>query len=614
VPYTRIFAAFMLATLISTLFTLPAQAALPTDVGVAITSAPASGSNVKVGSNVVYTITVTNYDATNPTLAADVVVTDNIGTGTWVSDDAACVNTTPVFTCTDPAAIAASGTWVIHITVTGSTLGALTNGASVSETGDGNAANDTAGPSTTTVVAALADLTITKNHTGTLTPGSDVTYNLVVTNAGPDAAAGVVVTDTLAAGLTFKSSSTGCTAALQVVTCNIASVAMGTPQTMTFIATIGAAVAAGTVIANTASVTTTTAESDGTNNGSNTDSITVGAASVDLGVAISVLPTTAGPGDVVTYSVTVSNLSTTTDATGIVATDALPAGLITAQPPTAPTVGTTNVAGNTWTWNIPTLTKAVAPATSNTVTATFDATVDPTVDATTTPTITNTVTVAGAQTDPVSTNNTASADLTISAEQADLNLTTTVNDSKPNQGDTIHISIMVSNAGPADATNVDVKDVLPTGLKYVSCSHCTSGLRRQTSKPITFASIPNGQAGLVVLNVLVQASSGTVQNVASIVSSDQADPTPANDADTQVITIGGAANNPGGGGTGGTGGTGGGTGGTTGGTTAFTGFTAGQLMPWFMLLFSLGLVAVEWSRRMRLVSPIGSTYGFEPPF
>ena len=61
-------------------------------------------------------------------------------------------------------------------------------------------------------------------------------------------------------------------------------------------------------------------------------------------------------------------------------------------------------------------------------------------------------------------------------------------------------------------------------------------------------------------------------------------------------------------GPGGTGGTSGGTGGST----AFTGFTAGQLMPWFMLLASLGLVALEWARRMRLVSPIGSTYGFDP--
>ena len=110
----------------------------------------------------------------------------------------------------------------------------------------------------------------------------------------------------------------------------------------------------------------------------------------------------------------------------------------------------------------------------------------------------------------------------------------------------------------------------------------------------------------------MQASEGTLQNTASVVSFDQGDPTPANNSDALNITIGGAASNPGGP-TGSTGGTGG-TGGTTGGTTAFTGFTAGQLMPWFMLLFSLGLVAVEWARRMRLVSPIGSTYGFESPF
>ncbi|MGZ5301953.1 MAG: hypothetical protein ACXWEJ_09040, partial [Actinomycetota bacterium] len=87
------------------------------------------------------------------------------------------------------------------------------------------------------------------------------------------------------------------------------------------------------------------------------------------------------------------------------------------------------------------------------------------------------------------------------------------------------------------------------------------------------------------------------------------DPTPANNQDSLNITVGGTSSNPGGS-TGSTGGTSSGTGGTT----AFTGFTAGQLMPWFMLLASLGLVAIEWARRMRLVSPIGSTYGFEPPF
>jgi uncharacterized repeat protein (TIGR01451 family) len=609
-------AAFMLATLISTIFAFPVQAAPGViDVGVALSSAPASGSNVRQNTNVVYTITVTNTDSTNPS-PVGVVVTDNLGTGVWVSDDGgvACDHSVVnVVTCTDPAVIAASGTWVINITVAATVLGALNNSASVVEVGDTDPVNNTAPVSTTTVVAALADLTIAKNHTaGTLTPGSDVTYNLAVTNAGPDTATGVSVTDTLDASLTFKSSASGCTNVGQAVTCAIASVPVGT-TTVSFVATISLTASLTTPINNTAIIATSaTPESNTGNNTSNVDTFTPTANSVDLGVTISVLPTTAAPGGIVTYTVTVTNPSTTTDATSVVVTDAVPAGLITSQPPTAPTLGSASVAGNTWTWNIPTLVKAPSASAPTVATATFDATVDP---STTLPTITNTVILTAAQTDPVTTNNTASVDLTISEELADLNVQTSVNDAKPNQGDTIQILISVSNDGPADATNIVLRDVLPTGLKYLSCdpSPCEqSGLRRQSSQLFSIPTVLANEIGGVVLSVVVQASEGTLQNTASVVSFDQGDPTPANNSDSLNITIGGVANNPGGS-TGSTGGTGG-TGGTTGGTTAFTGFTAGQLMPWFMLLFSLGLVAVEWSRRMRLVSPIGSTYGFEPPF
>jgi uncharacterized repeat protein (TIGR01451 family) len=215
-----------------------------------------------------------------------------------------------------------------------------------------------------------------------------------------------------------------------------------------------------------------------------------------------------------------------------------------------------------------------------------------------------------AETDPDPTNNSASVDLTISELLADLNLVTAVDHSKPNKGDTIQIYIQVSNSGPADATNIIVKDVLPTGLKYVSClpTGCDqTSVRRQSTQQFLIPSVAAGSAEQVVLSAVVQASQGTLQNTASIVSFDQTDPTSGDTSHSLSITIGGAANNP----TGTTGATGGTTG-STGGTTAFTGFTAGQLMPWFMLLFSLGLVAIEWSRRMRLVSPIGSTYGFDP--
>lgn len=603
-------AAFILATLISALFALPAQAASG-DLGVSITS-PTTAGNVKAATDVVYTITVTNTDTIASLVAS---LTDDIGTGVYVGDNSggSCTFAAPTVTCPVPA-IAASGTWTVQVTVTAPAAPAtLTNTATVipnigapadSVPGNNQAVN------TQTVVATLADVTIAKNHTaGTLTPGSDVTYNLVVSNAGPDAATTVSVSDTLNASLTFKSSASGCTNVGQVVTCAIASVPVGS-TTVSFVATISPTAPTTTAIPNSATVTTATPESNGTNNASNTDSFTPTAASVDLGVTVAVDPATAAPGDTVTYTVTVTNPDVTTDATNVVVTDVLPAGLTAVTPPTTPSSGTAAVASNTWTWTIPTVVKATSATAPTVVTATFDATVDET---TTLETITNTVTMMATQTDPVSTNNTASVDLTIAAEVADLNIVTAVDDAKPNQGDTISIYIQVSNAGPADATNIVLKDVLPTGLKYESCepTPCEqTGLRRQSSQLFSMPLVAANSAGTIVLNVVVQASEGTLQNTASVVSFDQSDPTGANNSDSLNITVGGTASNPGSG-SGGTGGTGGTSGG-TGGTTAYTGFTASQLIPWFMLLFSLGLVAIEWARRMRLVSPIGSTYGFEP--
>ena len=74
-------------------------------------------------------------------------------------------------------------------------------------------------------------------------------------------------------------------------------------------------------------------------------------------MTLSVLPTTAAPGDTVVYTVTVQNLSTTDDATAVVVTDTLPAGLTIVTPLTAPASGTAAIVGNAWTWTIPTLAK-----------------------------------------------------------------------------------------------------------------------------------------------------------------------------------------------------------------------------------------------------------------
>ena len=600
-PYTRIMAAFMLATLISTIFALPANATA-NDVGVSVTPVPATAPS---GTAVVYTITVTNTDVL--LASVPVTLTDNIGNGTYVSNDQAlaCAFVLPTLTCAVPS-ISIAATWVVQVTVTAplSTAGAFVNTAALPA--DGNLANNSA--VTTVPVTPIADVTIAKSHAGTLLPGSDVTYSLQVNNVGPNAATSVSVSDTLNAALTFKSSASSCTAVLQVVTCPVLDVPAAGSQTVTFVATIGAAVAAGTVITNTAIVSTATPESNAGNDTSNVDSLTVGALAVDLGVTITVLPTTAAPGDSVTYTVTVTNPDIATDATNVVVTDALPVGLTAVTPPTAPSGGTVAVVNNTWTWTIPTVTKATSASTPTSVTTTFDAIVA--LDTVLT-TITNTVTMTATQTDPTPANNTASVDLTIASAVADLDVITAVDNAKPNQGDQINIAIQVSNVGPGDATNVVLKDVLPKGLTYDSCTPCNpSGLRRSTSQLFTIGSISANSAATLILTVTVTASSGTLKNTASITSADQSDPISSNDKDTLQITIAGT-NNSGGSGSGGTSGTGGTSTGTSG-TTAFTGFTAGQLMPWFLLLCSVGLAAIELGRRKTLVSPIGFTYGFDP--
>ncbi|MGZ6543909.1 MAG: hypothetical protein ACXVEI_01190 [Actinomycetota bacterium] len=620
-PYTRIFAAFMLATLISTLFALPAQAA-PNELDVVV-AGPAS---VLSGVAYSYTVTVTNNSGHTATAVS---LTDTMTAGaTFVGTPAGCAlpaGSPPSTVCT-LGDIADGAFATVTINVTAGAVGTATNTVSLVNDLELDATSVGSTLVANTPVNANGDLQVTKKHTGTTTPGGALTYTITVHNAGPNDATGVTLSDTAPTGVTFGTVTVvsnpvlggPSTCALPGATstsisCTGWTIPNGTTVTVTVLATLS--LTATGSIANTAAITADAVGDSVSSNNSATDTFTVGVASVDMAVAIAVAPSPAAPGDTVTYTVTVTNRDLTTDATNVVVTDTLPAGLTAVTPPTDPAAGngTVVLAGNTWTWTIPTVVKATASA-PTVVTATIDAIVDPT---TTLTSITNSVTMTATQTNTTPANNAASVDLQISAEVADLNIITGVDDSKPNKGDTIHIYLQVSNTGPADATNIVVKDVLPTGLKYLSCqpTGCDqTGLRRQSSQTFSIPSVLAGDAQSVILAVQVQASSGTLQNTASIQSADQTDPTSADTSDSLSITIGGAANNPGGptGGTGGTGGTGT-TGGTTGGT-AFTGFTAGQLMPWFMLLFSLGLVAVEWSRRMRLVSPIGSTYGFEPPF
>jgi uncharacterized repeat protein (TIGR01451 family) len=114
-----------------------------------------------------------------------------------------------------------------------------------------------------TWVAANADLSIVKSGPALVQNGSNMTYNLEVSNGGPATATNVVVTDPLPTGTTFVSASAGCTESAGTVTCTIASLPSGASQS--FSITVNVNTSANSVT-DTASVTADQEDPDPSDN------------------------------------------------------------------------------------------------------------------------------------------------------------------------------------------------------------------------------------------------------------------------------------------------------------------------------------------------------------
>lgn len=118
-----------------------------------------------------------------------------------------------------------------------------------------------------------ADLSITKAASPTpVTKNSQLTYTIPVTNDGPAAASGVVITDSVPSGTTFVSANTSqgsCTtpaagASSGTVTCNAGGIANAASVTITMIVKVTAL--PGATISNTATVSASTPDPDNANN------------------------------------------------------------------------------------------------------------------------------------------------------------------------------------------------------------------------------------------------------------------------------------------------------------------------------------------------------------
>ncbi|MBO0323867.1 DUF11 domain-containing protein [Muricauda sp. CAU 1633] len=262
-----------------------------------------------------------------------------------------------------------------------------------------------------------------------------------------------------------------------------------------------------------------------------TASDTVGVSIVGVDLEMEILASNISPdvGDVVTFTINLSNLGDV-DATGVSVENFVPSGFGTVT--AINNGGTFSFITDNVTW-----TGLSVPMGTNTTVLTFDATV-------LTPTGTSgefihiaEVTNSG-QFDYDSTPNNDDGDqseddedaIAVAPLQSDLSLTKTIvgGNTTPYVGEAISFEITITNDGPDDATNVRVVDQLQSGYSFVSYT-ATAGTYNVGSAFWDVGTLANGASETLTINVTVNAT-GNHTNTSQVWESDayDLDSTPGN--------------------------------------------------------------------------------------
>jgi uncharacterized repeat protein (TIGR01451 family) len=146
---------------------------------------------------------------------------------------------------------------------------------------------------------------------------------------------------------------------------------------------------------------------------------------------------------------------------------------------------------------------------------------------------TNTAAISHAdQFDPNTANDSASA--TETPQQADVVVVKQVSDPTPNVGDQITFTVTLSNTGPDAATAVQVTDLLPAGVTFVSANPSQGSYDNATGVWDVGTVSPGGPQTLSITATVVSAAAQT--NTAAISHADQFDPNTANDSASATET------------------------------------------------------------------------------
>ena len=279
-----------------------------------------------------FTLGVNNLGGTLQT-AGNIVVTDTLPTGftynSYGGTNWACTSAPPLVNCTySGAALAAGSGATSALTLTVNVLASAVPGTLVNtaQASGGGTASPSAVVSDSATITGSANLTILKTGTTQAAPGGLLSYQISVSNAGPQAAANVGFSDPVPAGLAIKGTP-ACVAVApatcgtvsvsgQNVTSTIASIGSGGKVTFT-IATAPPASGYAAAYTNTATITPPSYLTD--SNPVVTSSLTTTVAqnngfsktvrNVTAGESTAGTSDTAKPGDVLEYAVTFTNLT-----------------------------------------------------------------------------------------------------------------------------------------------------------------------------------------------------------------------------------------------------------------------------------------------------------------
>jgi uncharacterized repeat protein (TIGR01451 family) len=305
-------------------------------------------------------------------------------------------------------------------------------------------------------VLGAANLSVIKTGPATVTAGTQATYTITLTDNGTSDAASVQLSDALPGGMTlvseaqtggpdsFTHTSSGNTASFTATT-----MTAGNTDTFTVVALVSSSAGNNGTTSNTATASASNAPTVSSTLTSNVTAV------ADL-VVTKVGPATLTAGSFATYTISLTNLGPS-DAAIVQLTDALPSGLARAAERPGPNNpdpftdasqghvvtfnGATVGAGNTDTFIIEILVDS-SLANGSTVSNTANVFASNSNDAssTFTSTVTSTTTLSVVKTGPATVTAGTSATYTIS----------------------------LTNIGSSDAANVQLTDVLPTGLTLIS--------------------------------------------------------------------------------------------------------------------------------------------------